>query len=345
MGTKLKHISQQVMVITGGSSGIGLVTARTAARRGARLVLAARNEQALKEICDDIRAQGGDAIYVVADVGNEDDVRRIADTAIAHYGGFDTWVNGSAVSIYGKVYEVGLDEQRRLFDTNYWGMVYGSRIALDHLRHRGGKLINIGSVLSDRAIPIQGVYSASKHAVKAFTDALRMEIEADGLPVSVTLIKPSAIDTPYMVHAKNYLDVAPKNPPPIYAPDLVTEAILHAAEHHERDIVVGGGGRLMSTLGMMFPRLTDHVMRRLMPYLQQTGEPARPIEQNNLFQPDKDGQERSLYRDQHVFERSLYTRARLHPVATGAATLGLATVAWMALRNRAPASRARLPGQ
>ncbi|BAU48978.1 short-chain dehydrogenase [Sulfurifustis variabilis] len=335
MRAKLKALDRQVMVITGASSGIGLVTARAAARRGARLVLAARNEQVLKDLCDEIRAKGGEAIHVVADVGREEDVRRIADAAIRRYGGFDTWVNGAAVSIYGDVEDVTIEDQRRLFDTNYWGVVYGSRIAADHLRERGGAIVNIGSVLSDRAIPVQGIYSASKSAVKAFTVALRMELERDGAPVSVTLIKPSAIDTPYMRHAKNYLPVAPKNPPPIYAPDLVADAILHAAEHPVRDIVVGGGGRLISTLGMLFPRLTDKVMERTMTYLQQTDEPSAPREENNLYEPREDGHERSRYADQHVFERSVYTRARLHPVAASLVALGVGAAAAAVLRGRA----------
>lgn len=334
MGVKLKGLDQQVIVITGATSGIGLVTARAAARRGARLVLAARNEQVLRDLCDEIKAKGGEAIYVVADVGRQEDVRRISEAAIRQFGGFDTWVNGAAVSIYGDVEDVTIEDQRRLFDTNYWGVVYGSRIAADQLRERGGAIVNIGSVLSDRAIPVQGVYSASKSAVKAFTAALRMELERDGAPVSVSLIKPSAVDTPYMRHAKNYLPVAPKNPPPIYSPNLVADAILQAAEHPVRDIVVGGGGRLISTLGMMFPRLTDKVMERTMTWLQQSEAPSAPREENNLYEPREDGHERSRYSDQHVFERSLYTRARLHPVATGLVALGIGAAAAAALRSR-----------
>jgi len=257
MRTKLKPLKNQVIVIAGASSGINLVAARKAAGRGARVLLISRNEEAMRAICEDIAAQGGEASYAVADVAVEPDLQRAAQIAVERYGGFDTWVNGAAVSIYGKVLEVTLEDQRRLFETNYWGVVNGSRIAAQHLRERGGAIVNVGSVLSDRAIPIQGVYSASKHAVKGFTDALRMEIETDRLPISVSLIKPSAIDTPYMRHAKNYLDVQPKNPPPVYSPDLVADAILYAAERRVRDIVVGGGGRLISTFGMLFPRLTD----------------------------------------------------------------------------------------
>jgi len=334
MHPKLKPLDEQAIVITGASSGINLVAARQAAARGARVLLVSRSEEALRGICEDIRGRGGEASYAVADVANEADLQRAAQTATERYGGFDTWVNGAAVSIYGKVLEVDLEDQRRLFETNYWGVVNGSRVAAQHLATRGGAIVNIGSVLSDRAIPIQGVYSASKHAVKGFTDALRMEIEQDGLPISVTLIKPSAIDTPYMRHAKNYLDVQPRNPPPVYAPELVAGAILHAAQHPVRDIVVGGGGRLISTFGMLFPRLTDLGMRRSMPYFQRTREPARPRAENNLYHPDHDGEERSGIPDLHVFERSAYTRARLHPMATGAVAAALGAAALLALRRR-----------
>jgi NAD(P)-dependent dehydrogenase (short-subunit alcohol dehydrogenase family) len=162
----------------------------------------------------------------VADVGREQDVRRIAEDTIRRFGGFDAWVNNAGVSIYGRLLDVSIEDQRKLFETNFWGVVYGSRVACDVMRRRGGALINIGGALSDRAIPLQGTYCASKHAVKAYTDALRMELEKEGAPISVTLIKPSAIDTPYKRHAKNYLLVEPDNPPPVYAPELVAEAIF-----------------------------------------------------------------------------------------------------------------------
>lgn len=322
-----KNLNEQVIVLTGATSGIGLVTARKCAQRGARLVLAARNEDALRKLVNEIEEAGGEAAYAVADVGREEDVRRIAEVAIERFGGFDTWINCAAVSIYGSVLEIDLEDQRRLFETNYWGMVYGSRTAAEHLRHRGGGIINIGSVLSDRAIPRQGPYCASKHAIKGFTDSLRMEIEEDGLPITVTLIKPSAIDTPYKQNAKNYLERAPKNPPPVYAPGAVAEAILHCAVHPQRSVVVGAGGGLVSLLGNTFPRLTDFVMERTMSKLQLTDDPAGPRDANNLYHPHSDLEERGHY-PHHVSESSIYTKAVLHPVITGTAiaTLGLAAL-------------------
>jgi short-subunit dehydrogenase len=321
MNVRLKRLNEQVIVITGASSGIGLVTARMAAQRGARLVLAARNEEALRELVDEIKAAGGEATFVDADVTQEEEVERIARAAVERFGGFDTWVNNAGVSIYGRVLDVSIDDHRQLFETNYWGLVHGSRVACEHLKQRGGALINIGSVLSDRAIPLQGTYCASKHAVKGYTDALRMELEEEGAPISVTLIKPSAIDTPYREHAKNYLPVEPQNPPPVYAPETVAEAILHCAEHPERDVYVGGGGRALSAMGENAPRLTDKVMERTMFGLQQTDKPANASRKEGLYYPSGELEERGGY-DGHVAESSLYTKASLHPIITGALLFG-----------------------
>ncbi len=334
MSLMLKPLEVQVIVITGATSGIGLVTARMAARRGARLVLAARSEDVLQELAEEIKSAGGEATYVVADVGNEADVLKIAATAKERFGGFDTWINNAGVSIYGKFTEVPLEEQRRLFETNYWGVVHGSLAAVNQLRQRGGALINIGSVLSDRAIPLQGAYCASKHAVKGFTDALRMELEHEGAPISVTLIKPSAIDTPYTDHAKNYLPVEPRNPPPVYSPETVAEAILYCAENAERDVFVGGGGKGLTLLGNYAPRTTDKVMEWTMFDLQQSDKPARPREQHSLDKPSGPSGERGHY-DGHVAESSLYTKGSLHPLITGGLILagaGLAYVTYRGLR-------------
>ena len=335
MGLMLKPLEIQVIVITGATSGIGLVTARMAAKRGARLVLAARSEDALQELAQEIKEADGQVTYVVADVGEEEDVQRIAAAAKERFGGFDTWINNAGVSIYGKLADVPIEDQRRLFETNYWGVVYGSLAAVKQLQQRGGALINIGSVLSDRAIPLQGAYCASKHAVKGFTDALRMELEHEGAPVSVTLIKPSAIDTPYTDHAKNYLAVEPRNPPPVYSPETVAEAILYCAENAERDVFIGGGGKSLSVLGNYAPRVTDKMMEWTMFDLQKSDEPARSLERHSLDKPSGHSDERGHYSG-HVAESSLYTRGSLHPLITGGLLLagaGLAYAAFRGLRN------------
>ena len=346
MGVQLKKLNEQTIVITGASSGIGLVTARMAARRGARLVLAARSETALRELADQIKAQGGEAVYTVADVSREEDVRRIASTALQHFGGFDTWVNNAGVSIYGRVLEVSMEDHRRLFETNYWGLVLGSRVAAEHLRGRGGAIINVGSSLSDRTIPLQGTYCASKHAVKGYTDALRMELEEEGAPISVTLIKPSAIDTPYKDHARNYLPVEPENPPPVYAPETVAEAILYSAEHPERDVFVGVGGKAMSVGGKYAPRLTDIVMEAALFDVQQTEKPSSEDKHQGLYEASGDLRERGGY-EGHVAESSLYTKASLHPLVTSAVVLlgsGIALAAWWRRSNGGNLQAQKLDG-
>lgn len=332
---KLKKLSEQVIVITGPTSGIGLVTARMAAGRGARLVLASRTESALRQLCNEINSAGGQAEYLVADVGDLHQVRQIAKVASNRFGRFDTWVNNAGVSIYGKLSEISLEDQRRLFDTNYWGIVHGSLVAAEHLRHHGGAIINLGSAVSDRAMPLQGAYSASKHAVKGFTDALRMELGHESAPVSVTLIKPAAIDTPYSEHARNYLPVKPKNPPPVYAPETVAEAIMHAAEHAVRDLFVGFGGKGLSMAGYYAPEITDKVMETAMFDLQQRDELSSGGH-NGLYEPSGTLQERGNYQG-HVAESSLYTKATMHPFRSAGllvAGAGLAYLASQTMLNR-----------
>jgi short-subunit dehydrogenase len=334
MTVKLKKLSDQVIVITGASSGIGLVTARMAAKRGARVVLNARNEEALRLVTDEINVAGGEATYVAGDVGQFDDVQNIANKAIQRFGGFDTWVNNAGVSIYGPVLDQSLEDQRRLFETNYWGVVHGSRVACAHLRKRGGALINVGSVLSDVAIPIQGTYCASKHAVKGYTDALRLELEEEDAPISVTLIKPSTIDTPYVRHAKNLMPVEPMNPPPVYAPDTVAEAILHCAENSERDVVVGGGGKVLVEAGHYAPRLTDKVLEGTMFDVQKSDRPNN--RQDSLYTPSPGGDERGGYPG-HVAESSVYTKASLRPLIAGSLIVGLGLLTLLGWRARSSA--------
>ena len=222
MGHTLKPLNEQVIVITGASSGIGLATAETAAKRRAKLVLAARSEQTLADLVERITAKGGEAIFVECDVADRAQVDAVAGAAIGRFGRIDTWVNNAGLAIYGRLDEVSDADNRRLFDINFWGLVNGSLAALPHLKQNGGPgaaLINIGSEVSDAYVPLLGMYTASKHAVKGFTDSLRVEVEEiDKAPVSVTLIQPTATDTPFPQHARNYQDQEPKLPTPTIDP-------------------------------------------------------------------------------------------------------------------------------
>ncbi len=340
MGIRLKPLSEQVVVITGASSGIGLATAHLAASRGARVVLASRNGEALEELASEIRRGGGEAVAVVTDVARREDLERLATQAREAFGGFDTWVNNAGVSVYGTLEEVPLSDHRRVFDVDYWGVVQGSLVAARELRERGGTIVNIGSVLSDRAVVLQGPYCAAKHAVKAFTDTLRMELEHDGAPISVTLIKPSAIDTPFFEHARSHLDSPGiRNPPPAYDPSLVARAILHAAETPKRTIVVGFGGYAISIMGARFPRLTDFVMEAAGFQAQTTDLPTPARRRDNLYAPREDGMEHSGLPGGRR-ETSVFLEAQLHPLVTAAAVAGVAAAIGGILAARRSGGRA-----
>jgi short-subunit dehydrogenase len=330
MQVKLKPLSEQTIVITGATSGIGLCTARMAANRGANVVAVARNEDALRELVDEIKASGSDAICAIADVADEEALKRAAQIARQEFGSIDTWVNNAGTSIYGRIMDVPTDDLRRLFETNVWGVVYGSRIAVDNLRERGGALINVGSETSDAAVPLQGMYSASKHAVKGFTDALRMEVEADKLPISITLIKPTAIHTPFPENAKNYLEYEPRLPPPLYAPELVAEAILHCAENPTRDFFVGGMAKVHASMALNTPRLHEMMNESMIDSMQNSGEPTAANRSDGLYETNSRLAERGA-QDRFVLEHSLYQRAKLHPAltATIAVAGGVALAAWL----------------
>ena len=331
MQVKLNPLSEQTIVITGATSGIGLCTARMAAGRGANVVAVARNEEALCELVSEINASGGSAIYAVADVADEEALKRAAETAWQQFGSIDTWVNNAGTSIYGRIMDVPTEDLRRLFETNVWGVVHGSRIAVAHLRERGGALINVGSEVSDAAVPLAAMYSASKHAVKGFTDALRMEVEADKLPISITLIKPTAIHTPFPENAKNYLEYEPQLPQPLYAPELVAEAILHCAEHPRRDFFVGGMAKVHSSMALNTPRLYEKMNESMIDTMQNSGEPAPANRSDGLYDTNSRLAERGA-QDRFVLEHSLYQQAKLHPVLTTTIAIagGVALAAWLA---------------
>jgi len=256
---RLKPLDEQVIVITGASSGIGLVTARTAAGRGASVFLVSRDGAALAQIAAELTAKGCDADFHVADVGDVDQVRAAADGAVKRFGRIDTWVNDAGVAIYASLEDTPVDEHQKLFQTNYFGTVNGALAALPYLKRQGGALITVGSIVGDVAPPLMGAYGASKHAIKGFVRSLRIELQAAGAPVSVTLIKPSGIDTPVWRHAADHADGAGRIPPPVYDPMLVADAILDAAVHPRREVTVGGGGRLQVLFGTHFPRAWEAI--------------------------------------------------------------------------------------
>jgi short-subunit dehydrogenase len=339
MAIRLRPVSEQVIVITGASSGIGLATAKLAAARGAKVVLAARTREALAEAVDQIKYARGEAVFVEADVTKAEDLERIAATALERFGRIDTWVNNAGVGIWGMIDEVSEEDMRQLFEINFWGVVHGSQIAVRHLRERGGALVNVGSLTSERAIPLQGIYSASKHAIKGFTDALRSELEHAGAPVSVTLIKPASIGTPMPQHVKNYRDGEAKFPPPVYSPEEVAKTILNAAEYPVREAFVGGGARTLSALQGLAPRLVDLIAAKLM-VPGQIGK-KEPTMTNNLYEGKSEAKVTGDHQGSTI-RPSLYTKAARHPAITltaaGATAAGAALFLWSRSRSKSGAT-------
>jgi short-subunit dehydrogenase len=288
MSILLKPIQTQVMVVTGASSGIGLATVMTASRRGARVVMVARSANTMASVAEEIRREGGNAIFIAADVADRNQLQAAADAAIAHYGRIDTWVNDAGVSIYGRLDEVSEEDSRRLFETNFWGVVNGSLIALPYLKRAGGALINVGSEVSEAVVPLQGMYSSSKHAVKGFTDALRIEIEeVDKAPVAITLIQPTAVNTPYPQNARNYMPREPKLPTPQIDPQQVAEAILDAATNHRRALKVGLNAKINTLLANVAPGLADSMAAKQVDRQHYDEAPRNP--EGTLYVPSETG--------------------------------------------------------
>lgn len=335
---RLRPIDRQVVVITGASSGVGMATARLAAERGATVVLVSRNEPELARIEDQIRAAGGRATHVAADVSDRERLRAVVDHCVREHGGFDTWVNDASASVFGELLGVPLEDHRRLFEVNFWGVVHGSKLAAEHLRTRGGgAIVNVGSMLSERAMPLLGAYSASKHAVKAFTDTLRMELDREGSGISVTLIEPASIATPFAEHARNHMASAARVAPPLYDPEVVARAIVACMERPRPTLVVGGAALALIWAERVAPRVVDHLLRYSAPLLQRAGEaPSRALDALDA-PPPREGDERG--RDERfVMRTSAYTTFALHPVKTVAALVALAALGAVALTRRSRSS-------
>jgi short-subunit dehydrogenase len=329
---KLRPIAEQVMVITGASSGIGLLTARKAAAAGAKVMLVARNETALAMAVQEIRADGGIADYAVADIGDAAQVAQAVAKTIETFGRIDTWINNAGVAIYAMLEQTPHDEHERLFRTDYFGVVHGTVAALPHLRKQGGALVTVGSIACDLPSPLLGAYTAAKHAVKGYINSLRIELDTAGAPISVTLVKPAGIDTPIGQHAANHEGHEALIPPPVYDPALVADVVLDVAQHPRREITVGGVGRAQVLAGTHFPRLLEKLAPILIPLLTDRNRPPTP--RNSLYAPHDDGRVRSG--TEHGRPFSLYTSTVRHRgwLIGGIAALAAGAIGAAVVRNR-----------
>jgi NAD(P)-dependent dehydrogenase (short-subunit alcohol dehydrogenase family) len=275
----------EVVVITGGTAGVGRATARRFARDGARVAVLARGRDGLEATARDIEARGGLALAIACDVAKPEQVEDAASRIEAELGPIDVWINSAMTTVFGRVDQLSAKEHRRVTDVTYHGVVWGTRAALERMRPRGrGVIVQVGSALSHRAIPLQAAYCAAKHAVRGFTDALRSELLHDGLDIHLTMVQLPAVNTPQFRQCENKLPRAPQPVPPIFQPELAA-AIIHWAAHHRRREVYVGLPTIEAILGQQWiPGLLDHYLVHRAYDGQQTDAPAREGA-SNLFAP------------------------------------------------------------
>src|ERR671913_700958 len=278
----------------GASSGIGRDTALRLAKRGAKVVVAARSEAGVRSLEDEIRELGGEASAVIADVSEFEQVEAVAQSAVEEYGQLDTWVHLAAAGLFARFDQTEPDEFRRVVEVDLMGQVYGAMAALPHIKREGcGTLVHVSSVVGKRSAPLQSAYSASKHGVDGFLESLRVELSQEGWnSIGITNVMPAAINTPFFAKARTKLGVKPKGFPPIYQPDVVAEAILYSAEKAPREIVAGGAGKGMLITQRLSPRLMDALMVRSGFGSQMTDEPKSTADPDGLFAP-MEGQDRA----------------------------------------------------
>lgn len=276
----------EVVVITGASAGVGRATALAFARRGAHIGLLARGRDGLEGARKDVEALGGKALVVPTDVADAKQVEHAADVVEREFGAIDIWVNNAMTSVFSPVRELEAEEVRRVTDVTYLGTVHGTMAALKRMCARDrGTIVQVGSALAYRAIPLQAAYCAAKHAVQGFTESLRCELLHDSSHVRVTMVHLPAMNTPHFSWVKSRLPRKPQPVPPIYQPEIGAEAIVWAAHHDRRELQVG----LPTVAAVEGNKLLAGVMDR---YLarngydsQQTNEPVEPNRRDNLWEP------------------------------------------------------------
>jgi NAD(P)-dependent dehydrogenase (short-subunit alcohol dehydrogenase family) len=321
---RLKPIEEQVVALMGASSGIGRETARRFADRGARVVVSARGEEGLASLVEEIRREGGEATYVVADTSEFDQVKVVAERAVEEYGTLDTWVHLAAVGLFATFEETTPEEFARVVDVNLMGQVYGAMAALPHIKQEGrGALIHVSSVEAKRSFPFHGAYGASKHGIDGFLEALRVELRHEGWPIGVTQVMPGTINTPFFDKGRTKLGVKPVGIPPIYEPETVANIILYAAEHPARDLVSGGAAQALILNQRLSPRLLDAVLATRAGFSpQKTEEPRSEHDPDNLYGPiEGHDTAKNGFR---ALSRSLYNWLQTHPKARRGAAAGTA---------------------
>jgi NAD(P)-dependent dehydrogenase (short-subunit alcohol dehydrogenase family) len=317
-----KPLRDQVIVITGASSGLGRAVARLAGKRGAKVVVTARNGEALDACVHEIEAFGSEAFAVPADCTVQDEVAQVVEQAIDRFGRIDTYVANAIVTVYAETYRYEPDELRRVMDVNFFGQVYGYWAVLPHLRDSHGTFVSIQSALAYRGIPLQGGYCASKAALRNFFESARVELRKAGFGVDISVVHPAAINTPQFDRDRQKTGLQPQPVPPIYEPEPFADAVLHCCEHPIRELPVGWGAQKLMWGQKLSPRAGDLMLLRMGWKGQTTGDPKPLGAPDNLFEtiPGDPGAHGRF--DSESRGSTLWTSLRLRRWLVGAAVAG-----------------------
>lgn len=307
---KLRALADQIVVITGGSSGIGRETALRMARSGAQVVVISRDEAGLSRTVRDVVDEGGRARHLVCDVTDLPALQTAVGRVQEWFGRIDTWVGNVGVVMYSRFEETTPGDFRRMLEVNFIGQVNGVLAALPALRRAGGgALVCVSSAEAVATLPMHSAYASSKRALEGALDGLRRELVDGGEPISVTVVRPAVIDTAIFRHARNRMGRRPKGPRPYYDPVVVAEAIAFAAEHPRRVIHAGGGARVLTAAQMLLPGALDAFLGRFGVRLMHTEESV-PLSEGNL---DRSLGESPRWLPHRGRRWSVYTWLAVHP--------------------------------
>jgi NAD(P)-dependent dehydrogenase (short-subunit alcohol dehydrogenase family) len=329
-----KPLSEQVIVVTGASSGLGRAIARAAGERGAKVVVTARNEEALDNAVREIEAFGSEALAVPADHAVEDEVAQVVEQAVDRFGRIDTYIANAMVTVMTEAANLSSDELRRVMDVNFLGTVYGYWSAYPHLKESAGTFIDVNSALAYRGIPLQAAYCASKAAARTFLESARTENEVHKVPIDISVVLPGAINTPQFDRSRQRIGYQPQPVPPIYQPEPFAAAVIHCAEHPVRELPIGWGAQKLLWGQKLSPRFGDFMLRRIGWSGQHTDEPKPIGSPDNLFEtlPGDPGAHGRF--DDEAREHTLWTSLRLRKWLVGSVAVAGAAAAGRQLVRR-----------
>ncbi|MBU6428435.1 MAG: SDR family oxidoreductase [Cyanobacteria bacterium REEB65] len=327
----------EVVVITGGSAGVGRATVRRFAREGARVVLLARGSVGLEAARREVEELGGEGLAIVTDVALPEAVEAAAQAAEQHFGPIDVWINDAMATVFSRFQDVSPEEFKRVTEVTYLGQVYGTMAALKRmLRRDRGVIVNVGSALAYRSIPLQSAYCGAKHAIVGFTDSLRCELEHDQRHVRLTVVHLPGMNTPQFTWGRNKMGRMPQPVPPIFEPEVAADAIYWAAHHDRREVFVGGSTFVAIQGQKIAPGIGDRYLARTgFDSQMHDGIPALD-KPDNLFEPVAgDFGARGPFAGR-ACDQSYYTWTTLHRslVSLGAGMLALAGLClWIRRRH------------